>query len=106
MLPVGEEHAALLKAVAKNTNDRIIQKAYADWLMEQGSAGWIIVLNYKIHEWPVWEKVKHDDSEWPYYDTFWRLPWIEGRVPCTSISHHLRRIKHILTEYAEGRAVQ
>lgn len=99
MTEIDSEHRGLLLAIAKNTNDKPAQRAYADWLQERGNAGWLIVLNYKIQEWPVWEKGTKDDS----WRSYWRLPWLTGRIPYQSISHHLRRMKYILTEYAEGR---
>ena len=94
MTPLDDTHKGLLLALARNTNDGPAKMAYADYLMEINNPGHIIVLNYRIHEWPVWV---------PGANWGWRLPWLEGKTEYKQISHHLRRIKWILTQYAEGR---
>lgn len=102
---IDTDHAALLKAVARNTNDKVVQKCYADFLMERNNPGWLVVLNYPIQDWYVKDC---EDVEWTWGRLpagYWRLPWLEGRVRRGWISHHLTRIKYILTEYAEGRTV-
>lgn len=107
--PICDEHAALLKAVAKNTSDIQTQEVYADWLQERGNAGWIIVVN-----WPCWEWMKYVDyDDTPeslkgYRAALWKIPWLDGVVkysPKNWTNNVRLKAKGVLTEYAEGKAV-
>jgi uncharacterized protein (TIGR02996 family) len=103
MTPIDSEHAALLKKVAANTNDQIAQKVYADWLMEHNNPGWVIVLNYRIQDWPIWCDENGVTSRgrvrsWNY--RYWKLPRLDGVVVDPAVSDPRSRIKKILNLYA------
>ena len=102
MTPMCSEHAALLRGIAKNTNDKLAQKVYADWLQERGNPGWLIVLSFPIQEWAVRQR-----PSWGY-----KIPWLEGEVYAegmlsalgyTKRTNAFYRIKYILNAYADGR---
>lgn len=110
--PIDDEHAALLKGLADNTHNPELIRAYSDWLQENGSPGWLIVNNWPIWEWSRYVKyqdlpstLKNDRSFWGSGSAF-AIPWLPGVVEISRTSHHLQRIKRVLTEYAEGRYVQ
>lgn len=101
MTPICTEHAALLRALARNTNDKVGQKAYADWLQERGNPGWIIVANYPIQDW--FRQGRFEGGE-----TGYKVLWLDGYIPYDQMPgdvrrHHLRRIKFILGCYANGK---
>ncbi len=103
MTPICSEHAMLLRALAHNTNDKTALKAYADWLMERGNPGWLIVLSYKVHDWFVFE-IRKSQQDWNIF--YWRLPWLNGVVKRSDTTHHLQRIKYILNCYADGKVIE
>jgi uncharacterized protein (TIGR02996 family) len=114
---IGVDERALLKAVAKNLNDRAATAAYSDWLQDQGNAGWVVVANYPVDQWAImtggavpswWARHlnrQEGKARGSGYPTTWRLPWLEGEVTLPEWKEQPRhRTKAILTEYAEGRA--
>ncbi len=103
MTPICSEHAALLRGIAKNTNDRTAQLVYADWLQERGNPGWVIVRNYHIRDWLI---NTHDRLNWKARTETqygWRLPWLDGLVPVKFNANGLSHVKQALTAYADGR---
>ena len=112
MTEINDEHAALLKGLADNTNSTELIRAYSDYLQENGSVGYLVVNHWPIWEWSRYVKyqdlpptLKSDRSFWGSHSTF-LIPWLPGVVEISRTSHHLQRIKRVLTEYAEGRYVQ
>ena len=106
MTSVDSEHAALLRGVAKNLNDATARKVYADWLQERGNAGWIVVANYPVEQWPVWAGQKPRAKN-PWVSGFtgehWRLPWLAGEFSQRErLSNPKHRTKTILLAYANG----
>lgn len=101
MSPICSEHAALLRAVAKNTNDHGARDAYTDWLQEHSNPGWLIVQSYLPQDWATF--VNQGIAEWPDFTEWWRLPWLLGSVEIPPLNHPLQRVKAILTEYANGK---
>ncbi len=102
MTPICTEHAALLRALARNTNDKGAQRAYSDWLQERGNPGWLIVVSYPITQWFVKICITEPDSEeYPYYG--YQLPWLAGWADYRSIGNPRSRIKYILEAYANGK---
>lgn len=108
MTPICSEHAALLKRIAKNLNDRTARGVYADWLQERGEPAWYVVANYPATLWfqeVQWPESRPLKTKWGTYSTFtgYQLPWLEGSVAITAVNY-LSRTKRILTAYAEGKA--
>lgn len=115
MTAIDSTHAALLRGIARNTNDDTAKKVYADWLMEQGNPGWVIVLNYRIQDWPIActraGETKKGRTRYYSHD-HWKLPWLDGVVPnprgpnaWSPVTDPRSRIKQILNLYADGEAI-
>jgi uncharacterized protein (TIGR02996 family) len=105
-----DEHAALLRAIAANTNNLEVQEQYSDWLQERGSGGWLIVL-----EWPCWDWCKvlgwrdHEELcqkiKLEYPQEAYRIPWLEGAVKIEGSTNVRVRAKRVLTAYADGKVI-
>lgn len=106
MTPIDAEHAALLRGIAANTNNKIAQRVYADWLQERGNPGWLIVTSYPIADWWTYYRVQGaSDRPWDV-TLYFKLPWLESVVATPRmrrISNPKERMKFILTAYANGR---
>lgn len=107
MTPVCSEHAALLKAIAKNLQEYSAQDAYSDWLQEKGNCGWLIVKNYPPTQWPVWwgdsNRSRNYWSGGIRDAEYWSLPWLSGFFYHNKrIKQPSSRIKQILLAYADG----
>lgn len=97
MTPIDDTHKGLLLALSRNTNDKGAVLAYCDYLQEQSNPGWLIVKNYRLHDWPLYHRETVAVCGY-------KLCWLDGYVPYDyrQSNHHLRRAKYVLKSYAEG----
>lgn len=105
MTPICTEHAALLRCIAKNTNDRTAQLVYADWLQEHDNPGWFVVRNYDIRDWLIWT---HAGLTWRQRNETpegYRIPWLDGIVRVTKNGSRRSYIKQALNAYADGKVI-
>jgi uncharacterized protein (TIGR02996 family) len=104
---VDDEHAALLRGIAKNLNNRAACLVYADWLQERSNPGWFTVANYPSWEWVLPADPSQNRLSWgkvPKRVLEWRLPFLFGYVRLKESTTNLRTVtKTVLALYADGR---